>query len=52
MSVTIFGPISRTKFVVRSLERFIEVGKQEIAEHFEITGPFSLFPASLDAENF
>lgn len=51
MSVTIFGPQARTRFVVRSSERFIEVARQEIADHFEIDGPFSLFPATLGAED-
>ena len=32
-------------------KRFIEVPREEIAEHFEIQGPFSVFCASLCAEN-
>lgn len=40
-----------TKFIVRSSEHLIEIGKQELVDHFQIAKPFSLYPATLGAEN-
>ncbi|MCO5602458.1 hypothetical protein L7F22_056590 [Adiantum nelumboides] len=51
MSATIFGPESRTRLIVRSAERYVEISSKEIAENFQISSPFSLFPATLGAEN-
>ena len=40
-----------TKFIARSTDYLIEVGKHELVEHFQIAGGFSLYPSTLGAEN-